>query len=208
MQPIQKLREAAGPKDLAIIAGRYYWIPWDPKDHHTVSDFLLASNQFLATRDGSQAMPISFHYHWWESSKYGFQIWMGGTFLIVGVIWPTLLTVMVKGGLGKTTPEEYDLNRFKGEPEEMKPEPVVDTSASDMQRLRELEESMTAALKSGAAPAAAGATAVATAAPEIIKLTGGPAHEAEVPKQADESKEYGGEFYPVAHPGKKADEKS
>jgi hypothetical protein len=205
-----KLREAKGAADLALAAGRFYWIPWDPADHHTVSDFLAATNQFLKARDGAQAILVVFNYRWWESSKYGFQIWMVGSFLVVGVLWPSLLTVMIKGGLGKTTPEEYDLSRFKDgpEPDAVKPAPVT-TTADDMQKLRELEESMAAALKTGATAAPAGeAATTVVAAPEVKKLAGGPAHEAEVLKTAEEEKkEYDGEFYPVVHPHKKPDEK-
>jgi hypothetical protein len=205
------LREAkAGPDvDAAFAKLKFVWIPWDPKDQHTVSDFLVATNQFLKTRDANNAIPVSFQYRWWESSKYGFQMWMVGTFLIVGVIWPTLLAVMIKGGLGKMTPAEYDLGRFKGGPEPDEPKPVpVTTTADDMKRLHDLEESLEASLKAGAtvAPAAEAATAVA-APPEIKKLTGGdPAKEA-APPVPEEKKDYEGEFYPVAHPHKKTDEK-
>jgi hypothetical protein len=202
-----RLREAKGPADLTLQSGRFYWIPWDPKDAHTVSDFLVATNQFLKSRDGAQAIPVAFHYRWWESSKYGFQMWMAGTFLIVGVLWPTLLAVMIKGGLGKMTPDEYDLSRFKGgsEPDQPKPAPVTAT-ADDMKRLHDLEESLEASLKTGATAAPAAATAVA-APPEIKKLTGGEAAKEAAPPVPEEPKDYEGEFYPVSHPHKKPDEK-
>jgi hypothetical protein len=204
------LREAANKDELKIQPGRWYWIPWDPKDHHNISDFILAANDFLNARDGANAIPLTFHYRWWESQKYGFEIWMAGTFLIVGVLWPTLLTVMIKGGLGKMTAGEYDLSRFRGGPEPEAPKPATApvATAADEARLRELEESLTASLKAGAAAAPVAETATAVAAPpEVKKLTGGPAEAAQAPKPVEEAKDYDGEFYPVAHPNKKPDEK-
>ena len=203
------LREAATANDVKILPGRWYWIPWDPKDHHNVNDFISATDDFLKARDGTAAIPITLHYRWWESQKYGFEIWMAGTFLIVGVLWPTLLTVMIKGGLGKMTPDEYDLSRFRGGPEpEMAKATAPVATADDAARLRELEESLTASLKAGATatPVAKAPTAVA-APPEVKKLAGGPAEAAAAPKPVEESKDYQGEFYPVAHPNQKPGDK-
>lgn len=196
------LREAHGPADVKIVAGRAYWIPWNPDDAHTISDFLLAVNQFLVKQQGANAIPLSFHYRWWENSKYGYEIWMIGTFLIVGVIWPTLLTVMVKGGLGRTTPEEYDLSRFKGAPEPgaTAKQAAAVVTQSDMDKLRELEETLAASLKASpiATPSAPSAP---VAAPAVQKLAGGPPEAAPAAKpQEDEKREYMGEFYPVVKP--------
>jgi len=205
------LRDAKGPADLKIIAGRAYWIPWNPADGHTVSDFLLAVDNFNKQRQGASAIPISIHYRWWESSKYGFETWMIGTFLVVGVIWPTLLGVMIRGGLGKMTPEEYDLSRFKGgrDPATMPKASTAAVTASDMDKLRDLEAAMAETLKAGGTTAAAPAAAKsAEPAPAVKKLAGAPAETAAAPVKApDEPKDYQGEFYPVVKPHGHVDEK-
>jgi phage tail protein X len=201
------LRDANGPAGLKIQEWNgwrrgspgAYWIPWNPADQHTISDFLVATNQFLRAQQGPSAIPISFHYRWWESSKYGYVAWMIATFLIVGVIWPTLLAVMIKGGLGKMTPQEYDLSRFKGGPEPAVAVAPVAVSKGDMQRLRELEESMEATLKASATGAPSVATAP-TPAPVVKKLEGGPAEAPTLPMAPEEKKDYQGEYYPVAKP--------
>jgi len=208
------LREASGPADLKIQEWNgwkrrspgAYWIPWNPADQHTVSDFLVATNQFLQAQQGRAAIPISFHYRWWESSKYGYVGWMIGTFLIVGVIWPTLLSVMIRGGLGRMTPQEYDLSRFKGGPEPTVAAAPAVVSKGDMERLRELEESMEATLKASAPAAPAAATAPAPV-PEVKKLAGGPADAPAAPIPVEEKKDYQGEYYPVAKPHGPKDEK-
>jgi phage tail protein X len=204
------LRDAKGPDDIKIKAGRAYWIPWNPADGHTVSDFLVATDNFNKQQQGASAIPISFHYCWWESSKYGGEIWMIGTFLLVGVIWPALLGVMIRGGLGSMTPEEYDLSRFKGgrDPATMPKPSTAAVTQSDMDRLRELEESMAANLNAGATAAPASTEEKPEqAAPAVAKLTGKPTDASIVPSPKEEPKEYGGEFYPVVKPHGKPDEK-
>jgi phage tail protein X len=203
------LRQAKGPADMKIVPDAVYWIPWNPEDHHTVSDFLVAANRLIVAERGAAAIPIRFHYAWWEIPKYVYQIWMIGTFVLVGVIWPGLIQLLIKGGFGRAPADEYDLSRFKGgapEPAAAPKAPVV--TQSDMDRLRELEESMAATLKASGSPAPA---VVASAAPEptVVKtLAGGPATAAPAPPQPGERESYdGGEFYPVAIPHKKTDEK-
>lgn len=199
------LREAKNASELKIVAGRLYWIPWNPADGHTISDFLLAANKLVLREQGGAAMPVSFRYTWWESQKYGYEIWMIGSFLLVGVIWPALLRVMVKGGLGRTTEEEY-LSRFRGAPE---PAAVAAPAAAvmhdDMQRLRELEQNLEASLKASA-PAVAAAASPQPAAPAVKKLGGEPAPAPAAPRTPEEKKSYEGEFYPVVKPGGKKEE--
>jgi len=193
------LRAARGSANLRIRPGHIYWIPWNPADGHSVSDFLLAADNFNKHIQGASAIPISIHYHWWESSKYGYEIWMIGTFLIVGVIWPTLLSVMLRYGLGKTTTEEYDLSRFKGGPDSatMPKTSNARVTQSDMDKLRDLEASMAETLKTSASTTAASAIEKSPApAPAVKKLAGGPA-ETPQPKAAEGPKDYQGEFYPV-----------
>ncbi len=127
---------------------------------------------------------------------------MIGTFLLVGVIWPALLAVLIKGGLGRTKPEEYDLRRFNAGPEPAAAaKPATAVSKGDMQRLRELEQSMEATLKESAtaAPSVAAAEA-APAAPAVKKLAGGPADAPAAPIPVEEKKDYQGEYYPVVKP--------
>jgi hypothetical protein len=106
---------------------------------------------------------------------------------------------MIKGGLGRMTPQEYDLSRFKGGPEPAVAVAPVAVSKGDMQRLRELEESMEATLKASATGAPSVATAP-TPAPVVKKLEGGPAEAPTLPMAPEEKKDYQGEYYPVAKP--------
>ena len=204
----QDLREAKGAGDLRIVTDKAYWIPWNPAEGHTISDFLVAADKFVHQQQGSSALPISFHYHWWESTKYGYQIWIAGSFLIVGVIWPTLLMVLVRGGLGRTNPDEYDLSRFGKGSKSVGPVPVTVTSPSEseMQKLRDLEASMTESVK-GFAISAPAVEVVAEPETEIKKLSGGVLETTALPKGDEQPKAYTGEYYPVVKSPGSAEEK-
>ncbi len=195
------LRDAKNARQMRIFIGRLYWIPWNPADGHTISDFLLAAGKMLVHERGAAAMPISFRYTWWETPKYVYEIWMIGSFLLVGVIWPALLSVMVKGGLGRSDDDEEYLSRFKGAPEPAAaPAPAAAVTHDDMQRLRELEQNLEASLKASA-PAVAEAVPPQPAAPAVKMLSGEAAPAPAVPQTPEERKSYQGEFYPVAKPG-------
>jgi hypothetical protein len=194
---------------LKIRPYRAYWIPWDPAAQHNINDFLIAADQVVRQQQGANAIPIRFHYYWWENSRYVMQIWIIGTFVLVGVIWPLLLHVMVKGGLGKMTPEEYSLRSYRPQPQEPAKAPVP-VAAGEMQKLRDLEEASAASVKGMAMTAAAPAAEpeVQVAPPQVQKLSGGPAEPAVVSQQQpEEAPEYMGEYYPVVKPHTHVEEK-
>jgi hypothetical protein len=177
---------------------------------HNVNDFLKAADQFNKQRWGAATLPLVYHYRWWESSKYGIESWMIGTFLVVGVIWPTLLGVMIKGGLGKMTPEEYDLSRFKGgnDPATIPKPTMAPITQSEMDKLRDLEAAMAENLKAGAVAAPEQAAEKPPEAAPVVKKLAGSADEKPAPVQpVDEPKSYTGEFYPVVKSQTHPDEK-
>jgi len=198
------LRSASNASELKIIEDHAYWIPWDPADRHTISDFLLAANKLILQQQGPGAIPVSFRYTWWESANHAFAIWMTGSFLLVGVIWPTLLQVMVKGGLGRTKPEEFDLSRYKPAP--VSPgiaKPTKAVTKDDMQQLREMEESLEASLRASAQAGCPAAEPQTQPAAPAIKVLAGAEPAAVLPQAPEEPKEYQGEFYPVVRPVEK-----
>jgi hypothetical protein len=198
------LRSASNASELKIIEDHAYWIPWDPADRHTISDFLLAANKLILQQQGPGAIPVSFRYTWWESANHAFAIWMTGSFLLVGVIWPTLLQVMVKGGLGRTKPEEFDLSRYKPAP--VSPgiaKPTKAVTKDDMQQLREMEESLEASLRASAQAGGPAAEPQTQPAAPAIKVLAGAEPAAVLPQAPEEPKEYQGEFYPVVRPVEK-----
>jgi hypothetical protein len=190
-------RTASRASDVSFRPFRVYWIPWNPAQNHEFGDFLAEVNKHNAGNPRAYAGEIGSHYAWWETQNNVYPIAIGGSFLVVGLIWPAFLSVMVKGGLGKKRAREPERKYQIG------PEPVpvkAGVTAGDMQKLRDLEASLTASLKSGDAPAAVAASAE----PEeklVIKKLDGTAEPVATPVVEEEEKDFsGGEFYPVAKP--------
>ena len=73
-------------------------------------------------------------------------IWGGGAVLLIGGVWPTLLSVMIGAGLGRPKSEkkdDYDLDRFsRSAPEEAAKPSARTVSADDQEKLRKLRETL------------------------------------------------------------------
>ncbi len=200
------LRGAKNASELKINEGRAYWIPWNPADNHTFSDFLVAANKLIVQEQGANAIPVSFHYTWWESTNHSYAIWMTATFLLVGLIWPALIQVMVKGGLGRPQSDEFNLSQYKPSPTAPAvAKPQTGVTQDDMQQLKEMEESLVASLKaSGSTGGPAADPQTQLAAPAIKVLNASAAEPAAaVPQAPEERKAYQGEFYPVVRTAEK-----
>jgi hypothetical protein len=197
------LRDAESWASMKIELGRDYSIPWDPNANppHTIQDFLKSAVD--------AGIAVKYTYAWWDSTKYAYEIWMGGSFLVLGLIFPALIRMMLRGGLGRAEKSEFELRKYR--PAAIAAKAVAKgPSAMDMQQLRELEAQMTATLKAGATEeadetqTAASSTPAPAAAPK--KLAAGPLETAAQQKQ-EEDKNYGGEFYPVERPVDKKKDK-
>jgi hypothetical protein len=135
-----------------------------------------------------------------EIPKYVYPSWMGGSLVIIGVIWPALLRMMVNGGLGRDRSQGFDLRRYKSSAPTAAAA-ATGTTAQDQQQLKELEENMLASLKAQQAGDPPLPPAQGPAQPQIAKLGGaGPAPES-VKAAPPQEKSYQGEYYPVDRTG-------
>jgi hypothetical protein len=96
----------------------------------TVIDFL---------RILSDARGIPFRHAWWDELSLGW--WVLASFVILGVIWPTILNLMMFGSL-RRPPEARGLRLFGVKAHTVKPGPVAAASALDEGRMKELEEQL------------------------------------------------------------------
>jgi len=166
--------------------------------------------EYLATlkRDNPD-MGVSYRYAWWRETWAIYVLWTGACLLLIGGVWPSVISLMVGAGLGFNAEEkgpEYDLDRFKGEPDKAKaakPQPT----AADVEHLHQLEEELEKKLKARELglpvpedePVAGGGPA------PVRTLDGGPLQVATLEKPAEDH-EYKGEFYPVDRGAKKKHE--
>lgn len=143
---------------------------------------------------------VKFRYAWWQERWAIYLLWTGASVLLIGGVWPSIVSLMVGAGLGfhkKEEGPEYDLSRFKGEKEKEKPA----ATAADMQHLHELEDELEKKLAAQRAgmPIPDDESEEAAA---VRKLEGGPL-EAVASDKPPEDHEYKGEFYPVDRGAKK-----
>ena len=140
---------------------------------------------------------IEFRYAWYRESWAIYLLWTGAALLLIGGVWPSVISLMVGAGLGFQGEEkgpEYDLERFKAEAEAKKAAGHVATP-QELAHLRELEEELEKKLAAQRAglPMPEDEEAVPAG---TKKLDGGPL-EAFVENKPAEEHDYKGEFYPV-----------
>lgn len=144
-----------------------------------------------------------FKYAWYRETWAIFMLWCGASILLIGGVWPSVVSLMVGAGLGfhkEDEGPEYDLNRFKSEQDAKKAGGHEPTPA-EVAHLQELE----AELEKKLAAQRAGLP-IPEDEPEPAqasrKLDGGPLEALANDKPAEEH-EYKGEFYPVDRGAKK-----
>jgi hypothetical protein len=163
--------------------------------------------EYLETRipaiQAQYRVPITLRYAWWTVPWAVFAIWGGGTLVLIGGVWPTVLNLMLGAGLGPPPrpAEEYDVDRFgKGtpDPSKTKLKPRSEWTAEEMAQLQALEKTVA----SGAAPAAEEPVAAAARSVEVRKLeaTAEPAAPPEERLQKTSKDFQGGVYYPVSVP--------
>jgi hypothetical protein len=196
-----------------IDGGRYFklgesiLIPHNPDGQSgSVRDWLT---------EAASAYPwVQYKYAWWRDPRYTNYVWMAPTFVIVGVIWPILLAVMSKAGLGgsKLAMQQYDLSRFGTKKPKPKPAAAAaskgDMSDAGREQLAAMNQSLMSELTDVAGEEGKAPPAVASDKPAAKEFVVAPSEsKPPVPLQKpEEERDFSGEFYPVAHPKTKADE--
>ncbi len=157
-----------------------------------------------------KAMELTWKKAFIDDPKMAYLIYGGGGFVVIGLIWPTILNFLVGAGFGrgKSDQKEVDLAKYKSKPEPKKEKATV--TEDDMDQLKRLEAELEASLAKGAsesAPASAGAATAVAAAP-IKKLTATAVEPPKVDPKAvpHKDRDFGadqGDFYPTEVHGKK-----
>jgi hypothetical protein len=141
---------------------------------------------------------VSYRYAWWRTPKAVYALWTGASVLLIGGVWPVLVSLMVGAGLGLKRADqgpEYDLERFKGE--QAKDAAPTGPTPEQLAHMRELEEELEKKLAAQRAGMPIPEDEIVAAQAAVAKkLDGGPLEAAGIQKQ-DEEHDYKGEFYPV-----------
>jgi hypothetical protein len=170
---------------------------YDPT--YTVRDYLNGLEAERAA-NGTPAHPeIHYRYAWWMEPKALLWLSVGGCVLVIGIIWPTVLNVLVGAGLGPTPREKgVSLRNLKATPV---PVPMAKApTEADLNSLEELEESLLKSLETESDEGDAVTTTAVGPAPVRVlnaKPAVEPAAPAAPPKE-ETPKTFKGEYYPVA----------
>jgi prepilin-type N-terminal cleavage/methylation domain-containing protein/prepilin-type processing-associated H-X9-DG protein len=161
---------------------RYVPLGQGPVEGFSVRDFLISE---------SAANPsIGFSSAWWESPGGAIAVGAVGGAVVIGGVWPVVLSFLVGAGFGgKKKDPDYDLSRFKSERAQ---EVTKEMTDEERRHLEELEAEMMAGLASAGepppVPKSGGSQGVKQLAMEEA---------ASAPVVAEDDRAYAGEYYPV-----------
>ncbi|MFI5379210.1 MAG: hypothetical protein ACHRHE_07935 [Tepidisphaerales bacterium] len=160
----------------------------DPDPPGSVLDYL---------RSIEKSHGISYSYQWWRERRASLVMWMAGCFVVIGLIWPTVINLATFGTFIRPKEEAgTDLSGVSTGPSSQQHGPVV--SDADMAKVAEMAAKLEQDLAVGV-PLAAAASDVPPA-PEPAKLLSEKPPETEAERQAREAREFGrdaGDFYPT-----------
>jgi len=156
----------------------------------------------------SQNADVHFSYAWYRERWAVYILWMAASVLLIGGIFPSVISLMTGGGLNlsmqfekkpKAKSEEYDLDRFgKGGWGSSGGKTTNGASAADLDELRRLDAELEKRLGAGAGLSGDSTGAgPGDAVDGVRKLDGGPLELTQAQKEQEE-REYKGEYYPVA----------
>jgi hypothetical protein len=150
---------------------------------------------------------VSYRYAYWNEPRWTYTIWVGGSLLLLGVIWPLVLRRLAAAGYaGQEDDDRPSLwQRLFGRKAAASPDAdngvasaaktsPMSLSEDDLQRIAAME----AGLGDFKVDHGPGGEVDDEAEPEIKKLVAGPLDSATAPVKQEVPKEYAGEYYPTA----------
>lgn len=180
---------------VAFVAEAPYWVgDWQG----SAEQYRDVRHYLAAIRRDHPNVPLHYRYAWWRETWAVFLLWTATSLVLIGVVWPSLISLASGGGLGFKRwqlDSQYDLDRFRNEA--AKQEGSLGASADDAQHLRQLNEELEKHLESDSKEITTSAdqSSKQPLAPPEHRLDG-EVLDAVAPPPAEEH-EYSGDFYPV-----------
>ena len=175
--------------------------PKVPQPNYGIVDYLA---------DAKQQMPgLDAGFSWWQVPRNAWLISMGGSVLVIGVLWPLTIRMMVKLGLGNPEVADdagYDLSQTRTRPSNavVVPQGISADAQAQLAALNErLEQHVGDMLIGDEKPDVAKERKAEQAV--IRKLSSVPAEQNEPTGQQEKPISFDGEFYPVARPTTKGE---
>jgi hypothetical protein len=208
---IKRLPDGKGKYASGACLARYPYVPAHPSLGKEAKDPLA-----LFAEWGKNRPWLKVRYAWWREPLWNYVLYMGGAFILMGVIWPTVLKRLTLAGYGRP-PEEIEKKPpfwkrwFTKQPKPVhfddglvtatKPPSSTTLSAEELARMDQMEEGLKDFLTQQQPEP--GGEIQDEPAPEIRQLPNTPIDQPTEAPKAEEPKDYGGEFYPTVAHGKK-----
>jgi len=174
----------------------------------TLREYLDKLNAAIPKLDAKrypQAKPFVYKVAWIETPKAAYSIYTTGGFIVIGLLWPTLLNFLIVAGYGRPRTEAELADRKPSKIAAAKAKPGA--TQDQLDQLEQLEAELEAKLREGASATPGAAPQTAPVAAPVPVLSAGPMEAPkETPEQARQRKGYGadqGDFYPTEVHGKK-----
>jgi hypothetical protein len=181
-------------------------------DGLTMREYLDKLNAAIGKLDkkrNPRVKPVDYKFQWMETPKGAYPVYTLGGLVLIGLIWPTIVQLLVGQGFGRAkSEEELALSKYKPGKAEAKKGKAGPTQA-DIDQLAQLEAELEAKLKSGETVSSPATVAAAKPAKEAVKvLNAGPLEAPKEESKADDKpKGFGadaGDYYPTEVHGQRS----
>jgi hypothetical protein len=208
----ERLELAGKTVPVTIVAGEYFNGRLESQNGQLVAVWhpccYIAEESFrpitpLAGQQGSNTLiaylntlpGVSYSYAWWRDPKWALCLWTAGSFLFIGLIWPTIINLLVFGRIMRPGEKRgIDLSKVSAHT----PESALPPASADLTAVTKMADEIEAKLAAEAGPSLADAHAGATA-PAVAKLSA-TNMESQGTSESHEERHYGQEkddFYPT-----------
>jgi len=153
--------------------------------------------------DALREKGVTYRYAWWRDSRYGLGLWTAGSVLLVGIIWPTVVNLLLFGSA--FPPREEKGVSLRGVQTQAAAKSAPAMSGDDLAAIDQMGNKLAESLRQGAATPATAEAQTMTSAPSTAPVLSSKPLEDQA-TQATPAKVFGADqddFYPTerhAHP--------
>jgi hypothetical protein len=173
-------------------------IPYRPlsgTSHSTAADFTVMNYLDTLRKSGR---PIAYRHAFWCDPRWAVPAWVAGSVLVIGVLWPTLINLLVFGSIFRPREEKgIDLSKVKATSTEAQRAPLV--TEDDLAKVEQLDAKLEAQLMENAPSGALPAPGSTSSQTPVKQLTATKLELTAV-EQAKEQKDFGADkddYYPT-----------
>ncbi len=173
--------------------------PFHPLDRQ-VGQFAMNAT-ILDYLDRLGAKGVGYRYAWWDHPGWIWTIWLGGSVVVIGILWPTVINLIAFGSVWRPRGEHVNIFQSKSAAG-----PALEAGGVDLTDVVAIGDAMEAKLAAGGGEALAGTEGEAAGNQTRPLSAAEPLRGSVPPTQTD--KEFGAgrdDFYPTERAGRAGD---